>query len=120
MKRFLIITGSVLAALAAGASFLRYQTAGKKTVLFEIPSEDGVHTLIVYMIGEPDFPFGSVTCEAALFSEGKCIRSETFTMPNDGKIPDESSIEVFWQDDSVTVIAHPEEADDRKFVLSFE
>lgn len=120
MKRLLTIGGAVILAMAAGVLALRYQTAGKKTLLFTIPSDDGEYSLRIFMIGEPDFPFGSVTCEAVLSKGDTKLRAAPFTMANDGKIPDESQFETFWSSDSVTLLVKQEEADDQKILLPLE
>ena len=119
-KRVLICVVILGMILVGGAAALRYQTAFRKTLITEVSSDDGKNVLKLYRIGEPEFPFGSVTCEAILFRDGKRVRSESFRMANDGKNPDESSFTVVWSDTAVTVTVHPEEADDETLVFPLE
>ena len=111
MKKLWIAAGAVLL-FAAGITGLYFRPALKKTVLLEDTRSDGGRTLIVCMIGEPDFPFGAVTCRAVLKEGNKVLAEEDFTLHNDGKVPSPEDFQVTWQNDRVILRASSEEADD--------
>ena len=45
---------------------IKYQSTYEKTEIMRSLSDDGQYTLFVYMIGEPDWPFGATHCRFAL------------------------------------------------------
>ena len=111
-KHGLWITAGTLLILAAGITGLYFRPALKKTKLMEDIQSEGGHTLAVYMIGEPDFPFGAVTCRAVLREGDKTLAAEDFSLHNDGKVPSPDDFQVSWQEEQVILRASSEEADD--------
>ena len=104
---------------AAGITGLYFRPALKKTKLLEnIQSEVG-HTLTVCMIGDTDFPFGSVACRAVLREGDKVLAAEDFSLHNDGKVPSPEDFQVSWQNDRVILRASSEEADDIVLTLNY-
>ena len=117
--KWLIAAGAVLLA-AAGISGLYFKPSMKKTVLLEETGTGNAYTLTVYMIGDPDFPFGAVACSAVLKEGETVIRSQDFSLHNDGKVPSAEDFRVTWASDGVILRAHAEESDDVVITLSYQ
>ena len=117
--KWLIAAGAVLLA-AAGISGLYFKPSLKKTVLREDARAGSNQTLTVYMIGDPDFPFGAVACSAVLKDGEKVIASQDFSLHNDGKVPSAEDFRITWAEDSVILRAHAEESDDVVVTLSYQ
>ena len=117
--KWIIAAGAVLLA-AAGISGLYFRPSLKKTVLLEETGKDSAYTLTVYMVGDPDFPLGAVSCSAVLKEGEKVIRSQDFSLHNDGKIPSAEDFRVTWAKDGVILRVHAEESDDVVITLSYQ
>lgn len=75
------------------------------------------HSVVIYMVGDPDFPFGSTHCLAVLKKGRKIIQKQSIELKNDGKTADASNFAIIWNDDSVIIRANAEEMADEEYVM---
>ena len=114
-KKTIIVLIAVVLLSAIG--FLIYHKDHRKTKILTSSSEDERYQVVVYQIGDAEFPFGPGNCEIALYKENKKIDSEDVVLYNDGKNPDEDNFIVHWDTDSVEIIVKAEEADDQTVIF---
>jgi hypothetical protein len=115
--RFLLV---VLIVLAVSEAVFVYRTSFAKTEIITSASDDNSYQLIVYMIGEPEWPFGATHCRFDLFHSGKRLIKHPFSIQDDGAVAHESNFHVTWGEDHVTVIASGSEQKDKEYVLNFD
>ena len=121
MKR-IIVTGLSMAAaiIIVFIAAFTYKTKYCKTEVLQSISPDERFNLKIYMIGEPEWPFGPTHCRYD-FCEGKRILEKySDTIFNDGKIAVTEDFEIYWQKDSVNLIVHGEEQDDKTVTFFFD
>ena len=109
-KIFRIIAFAVLV-LVIVFGFLIYRTTYRKTEI--TVSDNQPYRLIIYQLGETDFPFGGSHCLLVLNKDGKKIDELDLYLRNDGKMPDDDNFTVQWHDDRIEVVAHGEEQEDK-------
>ncbi|MBQ1522955.1 MAG: hypothetical protein IIZ74_09370, partial [Erysipelotrichaceae bacterium] len=86
-----------------------YKTGYEKHVIST--SVQDKYELIIYQVGEPDFPFGATYCSLTLNEDGRRTDEMEIAIHNDGKAIDEDNFEVVWMDKGVSVTTHGEEQD---------
>ena len=121
MKRIIVACLSVAAAMIIVliAAFT-YKTKYCKTEVLQSVSPDERFNLIIYMTGEPEWPFGPTHCKYD-FCEGKRILEKySDTIFNDGKIAVPEDFEISWQEDCVNLIVHGEEQEDKGITFFFD
>ena len=99
---------------------IKYRTSYAKTKIMASSSVNGQYNLVIYMIGEPDWPFGTTHCRFELFEENKRIVKYPFSIKNDGANAHEENFNVIWSSDSVSVTVSGEEQDDIIYVLNYD
>ncbi len=99
LKRVLIVILAVLIAAAITVGSIIYVRDYRKTKVFT--SVSGNSTMTLYMVGEPDFPYGSTSCRLVLKTKGKDTVKEDFSVKNDGAPVTEDNFTVEWKDNSV-------------------
>ncbi len=99
VKRILAIILVILVAAAVVVGSIIYVRDYRKTKVFT--SQSGSSTMTVYMVGEPDFPFGKTDCRLVLKTKGKDTVKEDFSVANDGAVVTEENFSVEWKDNSV-------------------
>lgn len=124
MKKFLIITssiiGSLIALIAIFILFFTYTTEYKKTTRGTSNSPDGTYQLTLQSIGDPDWPFGAAEGRLIL-KEGSTTISETdFSLANDGQTISMECWRVTWLEDYVEVILSGDEQPDEQVILHFD
>ena len=97
-----------------------WHTPSDTTEILTSTSEDGDYKLTVYMIGEPEWPFGPTHCRCDLFFNDKKLIEHPFSIQNDGAIANESNFEITWNPDSVTIIVSGFEQSNAAYVLNFD
>lgn len=108
----------VLTAVLIGG--IAYRTSWAKTEVVTSSSDDGRYTLIVYMIGEPEWPFGSTHCRFDLMEGPRRIVKYPFSVQDDGAAAHEGNFRIVWYADSVRITASGSEQEDREYVLRFD
>lgn len=114
----LLIIFLAMGALLVGG--LKYRTTYAKTEIMSVSSADGQYTLFVYMIGEPDWPFGATHCRFDLMNADKRITKYPFDIHDDGAIAHENHFYISWEKDNVTIIVSGSEQKDIFYRLSFD
>ena len=99
---------------------IKYQSTYEKTEIMRSLSDDGQYTLFVYMIGEPDWPFGATHCRFDLMNADKRIIKYSFDIHDDGANAHESNFNITWGKDNVTVLVSGSEQKDIFYKLSFD
>ena len=102
--------------MSAGA---RYRSVWAKTEVMTAASEDGQHSLVVYEIGEPVFPFGQTNCRLDLFEGKRSVTKCPVTVYNDGAHVHEENFSVTWGEDSVQVTVSGNEMEDAVYTLGY-
>lgn len=98
----------------------KYRTTYAKTEIMTETSEDNQYTLKIYMIGEPEWPFGATHCRMELFKDSKRIIKHPIDIYDDGAIVHEDNFDIKWHEDNVTVTVSGSEQDDNRYILSFD
>ena len=121
MKRIVVICLSLIAAMiiVITAAFT-YKTKYCKTEVLQSVSPDERFNLKIYMIGEPEWPFGPTHCRYDFCEEKKILEKYSDTIFNDGKNAVQEDFEIYWQKDSVNLIVHGEEQDDKTVTFFFD
>ena len=91
----------------------------KKTLIIKSVSDDNIHTVSIYMVGDPEFPYGSTNCQAVLSENNKTINKQDIILKNDGKIAMEENFAIEWQTDKVIITAMAEEMDQEQYIFTF-
>lgn len=99
VKRILSIVLVILIAAAVVVGSIIYVRDYRKTKVFI--SKSGSSTMTVYMVGEPEFPYGKTDCRLVLRTKGKDTVKEDFSVANDGAVVTEDNFEIEWRDNSV-------------------
>lgn len=97
---------------------IEYRTTYKKTEVLNSSHSD--YSLSIYMIGEPEFPYGYTRWGFKLFKGKTKITQESLSLLNDGAVVSEDNFKVEWSDDSVKITASGSEQEDIKFVVSLK
>ncbi|MBO7703680.1 MAG: hypothetical protein J6S26_04465 [Solobacterium sp.] len=116
-KRIITVITAILLILFLCAGWFVYQTEYRKTEVLR--SGQGDHTLIIYMIGEPEFPFGNTKCHAVLNENGIVIRETDIILKNDGVRAEAENFRIEWGEENVTITASASEMDPEDYVLAF-
>ena len=99
---------------------IRYKTCYAKNKVLSEVSHDGQYELLIYMIGEPDWPFGSAHCRFDLIKSGKRVIKYPFDVCSDGAFVHADNFHIVWNTDNVTVTVSGEEQDDKVYILYFD
>ncbi len=83
-------------------------------------SEDQRYRLVIYMIGEPDWPFGMTHCRFDFIDGRKRIIQYQFDIADDGRMPGESNFEIQWNEEDVLLKVSGDEQADTYYLISFE
>ena len=95
--------------LCAAAGYFIYRRKYAETVI--MTSEHGGYGIRIVMQGDPEFPYGPVTCRADLYKRGAQINWAILVLYNDGKTPFDDQFSVEWQEERAVITAYPEETE---------
>lgn len=95
---------------------IEYKTTYKKTEV--LSSSKGNYRINIYMIGEPQFPYGYTNWGFVLYNGKTKITEESLSLLNDGQVVTEENYKITWSDMAVTIVASGSEQEDIKFVVS--
>ena len=101
-------------------SGILWHTTPAPTEILTSSSQDGNYSLTVYMIGEPEWPFGPTHCRCDLLHNDKKLIEHPFSILNDGAIAHESNFAITWNADSVLLIVSGSEQSDAAYLLNFD
>jgi len=99
---------------------IMWRTSYAKTEILTSSSEDDNFNLTIYMVGEPDWPFGPTHCRFDLFSNDKMLVKYPFSIRDDGTVASEGNFEIVWNTDNVKIIVSGSEQSDVEYVLNFD
>ncbi|MGN0159085.1 MAG: hypothetical protein ACI39W_08115 [Brotaphodocola sp.] len=99
---------------------IKFPTSYAKTEIAAFSSGDGIYTLIVYMIGEPEWPFGETHCSFDLLEGRKRVSRYPFSIKNDGAIAHRENFHVTWNADNVTILVSSKEQGTTEYILSYD
>ncbi|MDO4978017.1 MAG: hypothetical protein Q4E53_12235 [Eubacteriales bacterium] len=120
MRRIIInsilIVGALLLFLYGA---MEYKTQYAKTEIVTYDTNKG-YKLIIYMIGEPEWPFGPTKGRMELYDESDRISECNYVLHDDGCITQKDNFEVKWTEDSVVVRAMAQEQEDVYYQLYFD
>ncbi len=116
-----IIAAAVFAGilLILMATFV-WQTNYAKTEILTHPASDGTHKLIIYMIGNPDWPFGSTHCRFDLFEGNKRIIKYSFNIADDGANADDDNFKITEGSGGITVAVYGSEQGTETYILNYD
>ncbi len=115
--RFLL---AVFVVLVLAVSVFVYFESFAKTKILTSTSDNGGYHLTVYMIGEPEWPFGATHCRFDLFHGRKRLIKHPFLIHDDGAAAHEDNFYIAWDEDHVTVIVSGSEQPDQEYILNFD
>ena len=98
---------------------LRWHTKYAKTEILDYTSDDGAHELIIYMIGEPDWPFGDTHCRFDLFEDGKRVIKYSFAILDDGANASANNFTIIQGKDNITVAVYGSEQGTTNYILDY-
>lgn len=113
----LFLVALLLAILFGG---IRYRIRYAKTEIVTQTLPDGRYTLTIYMIGEPDWPFGATHCRADLTDGSKRIVQYPFSISDDGATAHVGNFDIQWQERGALLRVSGSEQEDAVYVLNFD
>lgn len=99
---------------------IKYKVSYAKTEVTSSISDDGRYQVIIFMIGEPDWPFGATHCRFDLLDGKKTITMYQTDLRNDGCYAHENNFDITWDMDSVVVKASASEQPDLYYRFYFD
>ena len=84
-----------------------------------LTSPDGDYELVIYSVGDPDFPFGAAHGRLVLKGKEKTVAYRSFEVANDGARFDESDLKTTWYIDRVEVVVSGSEQRDELVTMRF-
>ena len=120
IKKILAVVAALILIAGVLLAGVIYKIDFKKEEIKTSVSDDKIHTLTVYEIGEPEFPFGSANCRFVLKENRKNISKLDFEICNDGGWALPENVEIQWQDDCAFVTVNGQEQYDTIYHLYFD
>lgn len=118
VKRYVLIFGSFLMlSLLIMAAGYKYRTQYAKREIDTYYSNDQSYQLVIYNIGEPEWPFGPGKCRFVLKKEDKTIDTLDITVFNDGGWMNTDNFHVAWDSAHVSITVIAEEQEDTTYIL---
>lgn len=111
-----VLAGILLIILAA----FRWQTNCAKTEVLSYTASDGTHKLIIYMIGDPDWPFGSTHCRFDLYEGNKRIVKYSFNIADDGANARDDNFTITEDSGGITVAVYGSEQGTETYILNYD
>ena len=119
LKYVVIIVGILVMVLLLPLGYVRYKTRYEAEQISTSTSPDGDYELVIYSVGEPDFPFGAAHGRLVLKGKEKTVAYRSFEVANDGARFYDSNLETTWYGDRVEVVVSGSEQRDELVTLSF-
>ena len=120
VKRLLIIGAVIMVVVGLLLSALVYAVEFRKWEVYRETAPDQSHVLVIYQVGEADWPFGSATTQVQVRNaNNKIINKKELEVGTDGGMLNAYYIEqISWEEHSVTV-SFSGEIDDAVCELDF-
>jgi len=97
-----------------------YTTRYKLTEVTTSNSPDDKKTLVVYMVGEPDWPFGATHCRFDLYVNNSKIVKKPFTLLDDGSTAGYDNFKISWNEEYVDLWVFGSEQEDEVYRILFD
>ena len=118
-KYVVIIAGILVMVVLLPLGYVRYKTRYEAEQISTSTSPDGDYELVIYSVGDPDFPFGAAHGRLVLKGKEKTVAYRSFEVANDGARFDESDLKTTWYIDRVEVVVSGAEQRDELVTLRF-
>lgn len=115
-KAIIVIMISIVIALFTAIGLGEYRENYRKALVYSSSYND--HTVHIYMVGSPIFPYGETKCRIDLLKNGKKINEQFLSLLNDGVIVSSDNFRVEWKGEYVRVLANAKEQDDIAITLA--
>ena len=119
-KYVVIIAGILVMVVLLPFGYVRYKTRYEAEQISVSMSPDGDYELVIYSVGDPDFPFGAAHGRLVLKGKEKTVAYMPFEVANDGARFDDSDIETTWYIDRVEVVVSGSEQHDELVIMYFD
>ena len=119
-KYVVIIAGILVMVVLLPLGYVRYKTRYEAEQISTSMSPDGDYELVIYSVGEPDFPFGAAHGRLVLKDKEKTVAYRSFEVANDGARFHDSNLETTWYGDRVEVVVSGSEQRDELMTLRFD
>ena len=118
-KYVVIIAGILVMVALLPLGYVRYKTRYEAEQISVSTSPDGDYELVIYSVGEPDFPFGPAHGRLVLKDKEKTVAYMPFEVANDGARFYGNDLETTWYIDRVEVVVSGSEQHDELMTLRF-
>ena len=119
-KYVVIIVGILVMVVLLPLGYVRYKTRYEAEQISVSMSPDGDYELVIYSVGDPDFPFGAAHGRLVLKGKEKTVAYRSFEVANDGARFHDSNLETTWYGDRVEVVVSGSEQRDELVTLRFD
>ncbi len=119
-KYVVIIAGILVMVVLLPLGYVRYKTRYEAEQISESTSPDGDYELVIYSVGEPDFPFGAAHGRLVLKGKEKTVAYMPFEVANDGARFYGGDLETTWYGDRVEVVVSGSEQHDELVTMYFD
>ena len=119
-KYVVIIVGILVMVVLLPLGYVRYKTRYEAEQISVSTSPDGDYELVIYSVGEPDFPFGPAHGRLVLKDKEKTVAYMPFEVANDGARFYGNDLETTWYIDRVEVVVAGSEQHDELMTLRFD
>ena len=120
LKYVVIIVGILVMVVLLPLGYVRYKTRYEAEQISTSTSPDGDYELVIYSVGEPDFPFGPAHGRLVLKDKEKTVAYRSFEVANDGARFYDGDLETTWYGDHVEVVVSGSEQYDELVALRFD
>lgn len=118
-KYVVIIVGILVMVVLLPLGYVRYKTRYEAEQISTSTFPDGDYELVIYSVGDPDFPFGAAHGRLVLKGKEKTVAYRSFEVANDGARFDESDLKTTWYIDRVEVVVSGSEQRDELVTMRF-
>lgn len=121
IAKYVVIIAAILVIVALlPLGYVRYKTRYEAEQISTSMSPDGDYELVIYSVGEPDFPFGPAHGRLVLKDKEKTVAYMPFEVANDGARFYGNDLETTWYIDRVEVVVSGSEQHDELVTLRFD
>lgn len=120
IPKYVVIIACILAMVVLlPLGYVRYKTRYEAEQISVSTSPDGDYELVIYSVGDPDFPFGAAHGRLVLKGKEKTVAYRSFEVANDGARFYDGDLETTWYIDRVEVVVSGSEQRDELVTMRF-
>ena len=120
MAKYVVIIACILVMVVLlPLGYVRYKTRYEAEQISTSTSPDGDYELVIYSVGDPDFPFGAAHGRLMLKDKEKTVAYRSFEVANDGVRFYDGDLETTWYIDRVEVVVSGSEQRDELVTMRF-